>query len=328
MDDKDIKLIREILKIKNREDIASKLEGAYSEISETGQYGSYMYSIISNFLIFAPLTKFYELKKLSDKDKQIILDAVLEIHPPDAYEPEIVSIDFRILRLDESSGGITDESIDEKKLEIFLSYSSKDKNIAGEFKEKLQRYGIKVFLAHEDIEPTEEWEKIILEHLDICSIFIPIISENFKLSDWTSQEIGIAIGKNKFIIPVALDNKIPYGFIKKFQAISINGSRIDEVISKIISIIKTNVNFKELLSESVLKIFLDSNSYNVAEQRSSFLKEFDFTPEQINKIIKGSIDNSQIYDCYIARKRLRIFMDKYNEIIDPTLQKELLKKIR
>ena len=72
--------------------------------------------------------------------------------------------------------------------------------------------GLKAFLAHDDIEPTQEWEGVIIDNLKDCDVFIPLLSENFKESTWTDQETGIAVSEEKLIIPLKIDID-PYGFI-------------------------------------------------------------------------------------------------------------------
>jgi TIR domain len=40
---------------------------------------------------------------------------------------------------------------------LFLSYSTNDKELADEVKQSLSETGFGVFLAHEDIIPTDKW---------------------------------------------------------------------------------------------------------------------------------------------------------------------------
>ncbi|HIH44794.1 MAG TPA: toll/interleukin-1 receptor domain-containing protein, partial [Candidatus Methanoperedenaceae archaeon] len=63
-----------------------------------------------------------------------------------------------------------------KSLRIFLSYSTNDKVIAGSLKTLLELMGFEVFLAHEDIEPSVEWQEEIKDNLDKCDIFIPLLT--------------------------------------------------------------------------------------------------------------------------------------------------------
>jgi hypothetical protein len=43
------------------------------------------------------------------------------------------------------------------KFRIFVSYSKKDRKLAGEIKKCLEEYKLDVFLAHEDITASAEW---------------------------------------------------------------------------------------------------------------------------------------------------------------------------
>src|SRR3989344_2611626 len=99
-----------------------------------------------------------------------------------------------------------------RTIRVFISYSTKDKHLAGNIKMGLERFGADVFLAHEDINPSSEWQDIILENLDSTDIFMPIITKNFPDSYWTDQESGIALAKGKLIVPISVDSNNPYGF--------------------------------------------------------------------------------------------------------------------
>ena len=46
-------------------------------------------------------------------------------------------------------------------IKAFLSYSTKDKKIAGKIKEEFEKIGINLFLAHQDIKISKEWRKRI-----------------------------------------------------------------------------------------------------------------------------------------------------------------------
>ncbi len=106
----------------------------------------------------------------------------------------------------------------EKPVKIFLSYSTKDKKSIGEYKKFLEFYGLDVFLAHQDIVPSVEWQETIFTSLKNCDVFVPIVSKNFKESDWTDQESGIALALDKRILPVKFPRN-PYGFLSRFQGL-------------------------------------------------------------------------------------------------------------
>lgn len=110
----------------------------------------------------------------------------------------------------------------EKGTEIFFSYSTLDKKIVGPIARALEDKGFDVFLAHEDIEISEDWRKTILLHLRNASILIALLTSNYEKSVWTNQEAGYFIAKGKIIPLIVGDTDIrKFGFIESFQGISI-----------------------------------------------------------------------------------------------------------
>ena len=90
---------------------------------------------------------------------------------------------------------------------------------SGELKKQLHGYGISAFVAHNDIEPTTEWQDEIEKALATCDAMVVLMREGFHASKWTDQEIGYAMGRGRMVIAVRLGQD-PYGFIGRFQAIS------------------------------------------------------------------------------------------------------------
>ena len=86
------------------------------------------------------------------------------------------------------------------KIKVFISHNHKDYELAKEIKYFLESFGLKVFLAHKDIEPSREWVEKIHEALKDCDIFVPLISKYFYKSEWTDQESGIAFTHDKKIL--------------------------------------------------------------------------------------------------------------------------------
>lgn len=202
-----------------------------------------------------------------------------------------------------------------KSIRIFFSYSNKDRKIVGELKNHLKVIGFEIFLAHEDINPSLEWPDEIIKNLKECDIFIPYLTENFKESEWTDQETGVAISEGKF--PIALQvNFPPYGFIKNIQGLKFNPDNIEDMA---IEIVKTITNSKKFgnLKEFFIEQFVNSKSFITAEKRARILYLYnDFSNEQVEFICKKSIENNQIYGSFGAKRFLREFLLRYKEIID------------
>jgi hypothetical protein len=179
-------------------------------------------------------------------------------------------------------------------LRIFISYSSHDKVLAGKIKVALDMYGFDTFLAHEDIDLGVEWEKQIIRELKSCDIFIPILSDSFKESDWASQEIGIVIELQKKILPLNLGIN-PYGFIRGIQAIRVNDQNIPTITEEIISHLKEDEKYGKDLVDTIIRGFVNSNSFDSANTRAKFLKKFNiFNENQATEIARGYLVNNQI----------------------------------
>jgi hypothetical protein len=97
----------------------------------------------------------------------------------------------------------------------------------------LKPYGIQAFVAHEDIEPTKEWQGEIERALFSMDAFVSIHTVGFAKSIWTQQEIGVAIGRGVKTVALRMGED-PTGFISKHQALS-RGSKTAEAVAKELS---------------------------------------------------------------------------------------------
>jgi len=327
LNDDDIIKIRKILALRKREDLAKLLKDSRSTINESDTYGSYLFSVISTFEIYSPYNMYEKLKTLGKKDREDILDAVLEIHPPKEYSAEINEIRF-FLDTENIENEITEDNENEynkinpieinKIPRVFLSYSSIDKTTAGEIKRNLESYGIEVFLAHEDIEPSVEWEKEIFSQLKNCDIFIPIVSSNFRNSKFTDQETGIAIGDAKLIVPVSLD-MTPYGFISKLQALKCKDDIADSC-KKIITILMKTSIFNDI-KNALIESFINSENFAESNKKGPLLKEYEpFNEFQINKIVYGFLKNNQVSGSHFGRRYVTEIITNQSEKIYPELK--------
>jgi len=208
-------------------------------------------------------------------------------------------------------------------LKIFLSYSHKDYEIAKNLKDFLESFGVNLFLAHKDIEPTREWEKEIYKNLKECDIFIPLLTNNFKDSKWTDQESGIAYNENKKIIPLMID-LVPYGFLGKFQAVrtdlskwnwKYNDSRV-EIIDLI------DKEFPKEMRKCILNSLEKTHCWVLGKTKMRILKDKEpFSREEINKIIKVSFGNNQIYNAEGVKEILKELIKKYDKEIEQPIKR-------
>ena len=208
-------------------------------------------------------------------------------------------------------------------LKVFISYSMEDKEVGAKIKRILEDLGIKSFMAHEDIEVSEEWKQRILTELKEADIFIPILSDDFRNSDWCSQEAGIASYRGILIIPLSIDEIKPYGFMSHRQGKPIHRRTIpsEYLLKPIID------NFPEI---DILDLFInelkESRSFSKAQKAMKKLEPcFDkLNQEQINKVITASIKNDQIWQSFQCRD---IYLPKFIEINEDKIDKNKLNKL-
>ena len=107
--------------------------------------------------------------------------------------------------------------VDEKS--IFVSYATEDAVFAGKLKEHLETAGLRVFLAHEDIEPTAEWRDRLISDLKTCNTFIALRTKNYLNKQYTEQECGFALALDKRILSICIGtDPSKMGFCSVFQA--------------------------------------------------------------------------------------------------------------
>jgi len=212
-------------------------------------------------------------------------------------------------------------------MKIFISYASSDKKLAHKIKEGLEGYGMEAFLAHDDIKPTEEWQKRILEELNSTQVFMPLLTEQFLKSIWTDQETGIAVAKDCLIIPLKVTED-PHGFISRYQALKVKVDLL-KTCSEIMNTVAGHPLLGHEMRSLIIEMLGESWSYANAAKNAEILDSLSgYTPGQIKKIARYISENSQIYDSFDAKDILRPFFRAYQKSIPKELYEATMIKIR
>ena len=201
-------------------------------------------------------------------------------------------------------------------MKIFISYAHQDRELVGNIKSILQdEYGFDIFLAHDDIRPTEEWENVIISNLRACDVLVTLLTENYIHSEWTDQESGFALCREILVIPVKIRVN-PHGFLKRYQALTFR--TIESVCKNIFKLIIDKEDLHENAMNSFIKVYSESDSYEDAGTKTYKLLEYDdyFSPQQRNQIMSIATENSQIYRGFRARRRIKRFIDKHKKELD------------
>lgn len=174
---------------------------------------------------------------------------------------------------------------------IFLSHKSSVKEETAKLKERLKKYGISCFVAHEDIHPSEEWQIQIEIALHTMDAFVALLTDDFSESEWTDQEIGFAVAKEVPIISINL-GKSPYGFIGKYQALKCSWKEAPKEIAK--TLIK-----KDEMKDRFIKTMETCSSFDQGNELAELLPKIqNLSQQQIDKMISIYSRNNQINESY------------------------------
>ncbi len=217
-------------------------------------------------------------------------------------------------------------------MKVFLSYSHQDRVLAKQIKSIFEEYGARVFLAHDDLEPSVEWADRMFAEIIECHVLLPILTAHFDASDWTDQEVGIAYGQGKLIVPVSVDRN-PHGFISRFQALKLRTDDIHAMrrgCRRIVSVICDKPVEGAKLRDAMIEKFGASDSYDEAGILASRLCSLTgYTTKQVTRVLRYTIRNSQIKGSFKAQRELMNFLrDHGDETVSGDLLSEFYNAIR
>lgn len=191
---------------------------------------------------------------------------------------------------------------------LFISHLATDKANAQLLKDKLEKYGISGFVAHSDIEPTKEWQNEIEMALRTCDSLIALMIPGFHESKWTDQEIGLALGRDLLIIPVRMGQD-PYGFIGKFQAITVTDYTV--LTEDIFNSLLRNKKTSKKMAFAVMFKFENSDSFAEAKTNLNFVDKIEYWDKKLIRKLKSAEDNnSQISHSFGVPERLKSIIQK------------------
>ncbi|MBB6715571.1 toll/interleukin-1 receptor domain-containing protein [Clostridium gasigenes] len=173
-------------------------------------------------------------------------------------------------------------------MRVFISHSSKDKEIIDKFVDVIKYLGVEVFYSSKNetnsIEAGECFYKKILKEITECNFIIAMLSEDFYKSTPSQIEMGMAYALKKDIKPIIIDRNSNYRDLLK--GIFTSNNRAYNIYDK--------EEMSELLSgmtENPAKRIIDI--YKCAERigEISLVIESSFEKEDIRAVIKEH-DNS------------------------------------
>lgn len=93
--------------------------------------------------------------------------------------------------------------------DIFISYSSEDKNVADAVCSGLETQGVRCWIAPRDVSPGQEWAATIVDAIEECNSFVVILSSGSNKSSQVLREVERAVNAGKIVIPFRIEDLTP-----------------------------------------------------------------------------------------------------------------------
>lgn len=105
---------------------------------------------------------------------------------------------------------------------VFISYSTRDLATANSLASWINHAGASAFIAEYAVAPGGPLSHDILSAIKGCDLFLLLWSDSARGSEWVPQEIGVAKGADKPVMPVVLHAGIELpGFIRDLKYLAL-----------------------------------------------------------------------------------------------------------
>jgi hypothetical protein len=110
-----------------------------------------------------------------------------------------------------------------KPIDVFISYSTEDREIAKDLANRLRVLQLSVFMAHDTITTGPTWRSQVGVALRRCTVAVLLLSTRSLQSDWVRYEIGAIWALNKPVAPALVDCEIAQlpDLVREYQARSV-----------------------------------------------------------------------------------------------------------
>lgn len=255
-----------------------------------------------------------DLNKLDNSQNEHVSEVFIEMEPADndnwreqtgVYRPRTIAPSIAPDALQRIWGA--------EHVRVFLSHKSSVKQKTARLKESFVRCGVAAFVAHEDIEPTQEWQREIERALFSMDALVALLSKDYHDSNWTDQEVGVAIGRGVPLIAVRLGMD-PYGLMGKGQGLG--GCSWDDpnnIAIKVFHLLYKRLPDKSRLFECALSAYAASESFaDSAWKVEHLLSIFEsLTSDQVSRVVEAYQANGQNRSSFKGMDLLQPLLEKW-----------------
>jgi hypothetical protein len=196
--------------------------------------------------------------------------------------------------------------------------------IAAQAKQVLESGGFSTFLAHEDLEVSDEWRECLLLELRRCRLFVPLLSQSYVASVWAMQESGFIASRldEVVIAPLSIDGTRSNGFLSHVQSPSIG---VDGVTRELL-VEQLKSRFPRTILPEAIARAIRAGDFRSAERLMRPLVRFFplLTAEEAEALALGAIENGQIWDAALCRNE---YLPEFLQAVGTKLQPRTLRAL-
>jgi hypothetical protein len=212
-----------------------------------------------------------------------------------ASDAELISLGQHLGVLDNGPVAMSERDVEPGPLFIFASHLSTSRRFLGEVEERLKRYRVKMFVAHDSIPMDADWSKEIVDALNGCHAGAVFLHPGFHQSYYCQQECGWMLGRG---IPVArlVLGESPRALLGNRQGKDLNGKGADEVGDAIMDWATDKPALASHVAASLSEALQHSVSYKHTDEIWARLSQMDAIPARaLRRILFAAEYNHQVF---------------------------------
>jgi hypothetical protein len=196
---------------------------------------------------------------------------------------------------------------------LFITHLAAHRISAHRLKESLADFRVAAFVAHDDIEPTREWQTEIERALRTMDALAAVVTPGLLESCWCDQEVGFALGRHKLVVPL-LKEADPHGFIAKHQGIQTAGLKPRDVAQRLVETLARNPQSTARMCDALVDRLVNSTSWLSSKETVGLLEQ---TPKlnqmQVGRIVQAIDQNVEVGQATKVPERLRALISAVGE---------------
>jgi hypothetical protein len=142
---------------------------------------------------------------------------------------------------------------------------------------------------------------------------VAMVAPGFVHSRWCDQEIGIAIGRGKLVVPLRLEAD-PHGFMGKYQALQVQGLDAVAVAERIVDILMQHALSAERMAEALVDRMVHSPSWDSSKRMMTLLEKApQLNSSQIARLVRAIDENVDVGEAWGVPQRIRSLVERIGE---------------